>query len=249
MSPCMASMPSAADQPSEGQGAFIKLKHIVHLYIAADKYDVPILQKEMLARFKTLAPFNWKSMWENTDLPSLLAIIYDNTVSKDPLRKTALGLSLKNLDYFRKSNPTVFQDLIGIIPDFASDILLEAKFAEAPFPTAYLDLYTTDPGRDTQWALHLAAKDNDINLCSIFVKRWGVDLNGGDDNDTTPLHLAAYYGHGALVKWLVQGNGRQQIDVNSRCKDDNYPTPLAWARYAGHDSIVQYLTAMGGRET
>eukprot|EP01059_Diplonema_ambulator_P018012 TRINITY_DN3017_c0_g1_i2.p1 TRINITY_DN3017_c0_g1~~TRINITY_DN3017_c0_g1_i2.p1 ORF type:complete len:802 (+),score=150.98 TRINITY_DN3017_c0_g1_i2:38-2443(+) len=68
----------------------------------------------------------------------------------------------------------------------------------------------------------------------------GVDVNGGDYDKRTALHLAAESGHLHVVKLLVS-NG---ADVN--CVDRWTATPLSGALRGKHTAVVNYLKGKGG---
>ena len=64
-------------------------------------------------------------------------------------------------------------------------------------------------------------------------------MNSGDKNGATPLHNACYYGHEAVVKYLVN-----EIKVDISKKTDNGKTALIYAKRKGHKSIVSLLTQL-----
>ena len=65
----------------------------------------------------------------------------------------------------------------------------------------------------------------------------GVDLNVGDYDGRTALHLAACEGHLDVVKFLVSRGVRTNIT------DRWNNTPLSDAKREQHDSIANYLLA------
>lgn len=79
----------------------------------------------------------------------------------------------------------------------------------------------------------------------IIVKRLlgqkGPLLNSTDNtHDQTALKWAAFQGHEAVVKLLLE-----REDVHADPKDHQYRTPLMWAAEGGHEAIVKLLS---GRE-
>jgi ankyrin repeat protein len=69
-----------------------------------------------------------------------------------------------------------------------------------------------------------------------------ADVNAKGNNDTTPLHWAACYGHGQVVEFLLANKAA----VNA--KDISGSTPLHWAATCGQKEIVELLRKHGGHE-
>ena len=68
----------------------------------------------------------------------------------------------------------------------------------------------------------------------------GIDLNGGDYDGRTPLHLAASEGHDKVVRYFIT----RGVNVNPR--DRWGGTPLADAMRQHHDKVVSMLKHAGG---
>ena len=63
------------------------------------------------------------------------------------------------------------------------------------------------------------------------------DLNIPGQHVGTPLHIAAYFGHLNIVRYLVDEQG-----CNPSCLDENKYTPLHFAAMNGYIYIVKFLT-------
>ncbi len=63
----------------------------------------------------------------------------------------------------------------------------------------------------------------------------GADINIGDNENNTPLHIASWFGSFETVKLLID-NG---ADLRVKTQKGNYP--LALAVNGNHDKIVRYL--------
>ena len=66
-----------------------------------------------------------------------------------------------------------------------------------------------------------------------------VDSSCRDENDATPLHIAAFCGHLSVVKVLVED---YLCDPGVRAK--NGQTPADWAQSKGHTHIISYLSSI-----
>lgn len=74
----------------------------------------------------------------------------------------------------------------------------------------------------------------------LLGKQLGADVNATDNNEWTPLHLAAQNGHVEAVYFLGEELG---ADVNA--KDRNERTPLHLAAKYGHRETVTLLQDLG----
>ena len=88
-------------------------------------------------------------------------------------------------------------------------------------------------------ALPWAAEEGYIEVVRWLVQQ-GADINARNEDNETPLHLAAgggkiLGGDIEVVRWLVE-NG---ATINARDKDDW--TPLHWATRGGHSEVESFL--------
>jgi glutaminase len=68
-----------------------------------------------------------------------------------------------------------------------------------------------------------------------------VDINEGDYDDRTPLHLAASEGHAHIIEFLINN----KVEINP--KDRWGGTPLADAERGKHKDVISLLEKNGGR--
>ena len=83
-----------------------------------------------------------------------------------------------------------------------------------------------------------AAQKGDINSIRQHLAE-GVDINGKDDKQATPLHWSAVYGQTDATEFLIE----QGADVNG--KDGAGSSPLHWAAFLGQPETVQLLIEKG----
>jgi ankyrin repeat protein len=74
---------------------------------------------------------------------------------------------------------------------------------------------------DVGWtALHWAVKNNKEELCEQLIQKEGAEVCAGKNNTSTPLHVAAFFGHVNLIELLL--NNGVPIDI----LDGKLLTPL-----------------------
>lgn len=89
--------------------------------------------------------------------------------------------------------------------------------------------------------LHDMAQKGFIEKAELLIK-YGANINPIDEAyQSTPLGLAARWGHTEMVKYLLQ----QRADVNK--SGASWATPLAWARKMGHVEVEQILLNSGAK--
>eukprot|EP00933_Yihiella_yeosuensis_P043272 TRINITY_DN38014_c0_g2_i1.p1 TRINITY_DN38014_c0_g2~~TRINITY_DN38014_c0_g2_i1.p1 ORF type:complete len:507 (+),score=131.70 TRINITY_DN38014_c0_g2_i1:130-1650(+) len=86
-----------------------------------------------------------------------------------------------------------------------------------------------------------AAEKSDLNGLRNLVQNKGIDVNAGDYDLRTAIHLAAAEGLLPVLKCLFD-----ELDANPNVVDRWGGTPLNDARGAGHAEVVAYLESMGG---
>jgi ankyrin repeat protein len=90
-------------------------------------------------------------------------------------------------------------------------------------------------------AVALAAQHGRTDILQMLLDA-GEDANRFNPVDahshSTPLHQAAYYGHEAIVRLLLQYGAKPDV------RDILYQaTPLQWARHAGQNAIAELIQA------
>jgi ankyrin repeat protein len=88
--------------------------------------------------------------------------------------------------------------------------------------------------------LCFAAASSDCDRLERLILQNKLDVNAGDYDQRTALHLAAAEGHLTVVKHLVE-----RLAARANVLDRWHTTPLACAREGGHEQIVKYLLAGG----
>ena len=83
--------------------------------------------------------------------------------------------------------------------------------------------------------LHYASYHNRHDI-TVTLLQHGADVNSKDDNDWTPLHLAAQEGHFSIVKAIWQRSSSSLHDVTNDGR-----TALYIASHNGHTDIVSWI--------
>eukprot|EP00933_Yihiella_yeosuensis_P043271 TRINITY_DN38014_c0_g1_i1.p1 TRINITY_DN38014_c0_g1~~TRINITY_DN38014_c0_g1_i1.p1 ORF type:complete len:497 (+),score=121.79 TRINITY_DN38014_c0_g1_i1:70-1560(+) len=86
-----------------------------------------------------------------------------------------------------------------------------------------------------------AASKSDLDALRKLVMEKGIDVNAGDYDLRTAIHLAAAEGLLPVLKCLFD-----ELDANPNVVDRWGGTPLNDARGAGHSEVAAYLESMGG---
>ncbi|KAK3157987.1 hypothetical protein QOZ80_2AG0131300 [Eleusine coracana subsp. coracana] len=92
---------------------------------------------------------------------------------------------------------------------------------------------------DGTWALHLAAGNEQLEVCNYLVEALRVDVNAADDKGRTPLVFAVISENAAVVKYLLDHGA----DPNKA--DDDRLTPLHSAAGIGDCEMIESLLAKG----
>ena len=126
----------------------------------------------------------------------------------------------------------------GFLGDALFTLALSVSFCKADMERASEDDAATLDG-----SLIQAAGDGDVSrVCELLQQGATVGARdssyGGGSYGHTPLHVAAWYGHLNVVKYLLS---RDDVDANARDWLDY--TPLHLAAQSGYLDIVKYLSS------
>ena len=83
--------------------------------------------------------------------------------------------------------------------------------------------------------LQIAARNNDLEATTYFLRCYGIDLNEGYESGLTPLYIASREGYSRIVQHLLQNN---KIDVNRISNGEN---ALIVAAEKGYTDVVSLL--------
>jgi ankyrin repeat protein len=121
-------------------------------------------------------------------------------------------------------------------------LLLSVGVVQAQPDDALYDVADALFGDETSQAqhasIHEAAQAGDLDAVRAFIAG-GVDLNGKDDKDQTPLYLASWKGHEEVARFLLD----QGAKVNARNQKDM--TALHIAANRGHVDVMHLLLDRG----
>ncbi|XP_041352044.1 transient receptor potential cation channel subfamily A member 1 homolog [Gigantopelta aegis] len=96
----------------------------------------------------------------------------------------------------------------------------------------FSDKYGNDP-------LHIAAQHGFLEIVQCLLLH-NADLDSKNEEEQTPLHLAARYGRTNTVREIVK---KDKLSIND--EDENSNTPLHLAALFGHDNTVAALLEFG----
>jgi ankyrin repeat protein len=119
---------------------------------------------------------------------------------------------------------------------------LVAALTLADWHTA-LRLVRDDTGLLNTGALHIAARRDDVNAVQWLLVR-GADPNARWSHwgaSVTPLHLAAWQGHAAIVRMLLDAGADRTIRDTQHDGD-----ALGWAQHGGQVEVVRILSREPG---
>ena len=89
--------------------------------------------------------------------------------------------------------------------------------------------------RQRKKGLQIAARDNDLEATTAFLRCHGMDLNEGYESGLTPLYIASREGFSEIVQQLLKV---AQIDINRICNGEN---ALITAAERGFTGVVRLL--------
>ena len=251
--PCMELMlGNVANVSSADQGGHSGLHHAAHLghyemvELLLDKGHVPIGPTDKRDR----RPLHYAAFGSHPDVVRLLLLRGADVDAVDCDRYTALHASAAI------GAVIVVQQLL----EAEADILAANSYGNTPIHTAclnghadvlsYLMSELTDLKENVfdllnikgQSPLHLAAASKTAERCFdllMQVPSVGSGINARDEDDRTPLHMAARHGRCSRSKALIDNHA----EVNA--VDEFGQTPLHVAAKYGHDTLVGLLLGAG----
>mmetsp|Transcript_15870 Transcript_15870/g.25736 ORF Transcript_15870/g.25736 Transcript_15870/m.25736 type:complete len:193 (+) Transcript_15870:1-579(+) len=88
-----------------------------------------------------------------------------------------------------------------------------------------------------QTALHLAVRQENIDIVNLYIERRIPCMNTGNKDGDTPLHYAAYWGRFECARLLFEEGG-----ADPKARNDKGQTPLDDAREVGKRDIIALLS-------
>ena len=85
-----------------------------------------------------------------------------------------------------------------------------------------------------QTALHLAVRQENIDVVKLYINRNLPCINTGNKDGDTPLHYAAYWGRVECTRLLLEGG------ANPEQQNGKGGTPLDDAREAGNGDVITF---------
>jgi hypothetical protein len=113
-----------------------------------------------------------------------------------------------------------------------------------PQHVAYYIFNNREPSDDIKrygtTLLHIAVGGGSVNSVDRLVRTWNTNIDVGDKNGDTPLHIAACLDYGDIAAFLIS----RGANVNARNKNGETPlyTAIKYQRY----NIVMYLMCQDG---
>jgi ankyrin repeat protein len=89
-----------------------------------------------------------------------------------------------------------------------------------------------------------AAKERDLAKVKSLIAE-GSDVNVGDENGLTPLHLAAYRGHKDVAELLILNGANVNAVTTGKGWSGTKWTPLGYTIYKGRKDIAELLILNG----
>ena len=132
------------------------------------------------------------------------------------------------------------RELISRLSDELVDLWVRVHhIMKEPF---YIKSTSERPSKGSS-LLHALSLNGILGPLAVVLQREDLttkELNAKNDNNQTPLMLAAQYGHDAVVRLLLETG---KTDVNPRDRDGY--TPLLVAAMFGHEAVVRLLLQTG----
>ena len=156
---------------------------------------------------------------------------------------TEVNTFARLLSYFNqrilKNQPVLASLTHGVITYRAASLdvvsLNEVLFKQA--------LITLEPNEDYSTSLHIATKENAINLVRLLIEK-GAHVNSKNILSCTPLHVAAEYARPAMVEFLL-ANG---ADVEIKDKHERTPLHAALSGRSAEQTLALLINAKADLE-
>ncbi len=147
------------------------------------------------------------------------------------------------LSYFHNrtlNNQFDFANLVNVVITYRAASLDIVPLNEILFEQA---LITLEPNDDYSTSLHIATKENAINLVRLLIEK-GADVNSKNVNSCTPLHIAAQYAKPAMLEVLLENNA----DVEVKDKYGRSPLHSALTGKSAEQTLALLINAKADLE-
>ena len=217
----------AEDVPAEA----VRLSFVLRVYVAADKYDVAVLRKQLASDFEAVADAVWKKPQFFADgfLEKVLRTVYSDLPERDGLRLSVATRMSRAISHCHNVDSMRLSDMLEHLPDLAKDVVMQVA-AQRPQEAR------------VEYPLHRAAQSGDLEECRRLIEG-GQEVDALDRARETPLHFATWYGRIGVARLLITSGA----DVNATSETYPHGTPLSWATCNANAEMTRLLEEAGAQ--